>query len=595
MEATLAERVCIQVGCPAGRFDLMLMPAECNSQMFELLGTRVISPLYKVLHEEDIPRVEKALERCKQDPENAVEEYVRVSDEEGNYDTHVMNVLLCVDCKNYYIKLKNLALTERLLKEAENESELQRTFLTILGGHYFVYKPETDMFTIFWMDYEQKVEVFSMPLAEWEEKMLAENRVTDKDADVFKVFCKAVKKASGEQVYTFRGSIFAQKSEKEAYRVKFQPRNLVGEPTVVGVLSIINEQTGEVMEDYTKWMNLDSQTKTLHKKAISSYAEMVVEQGEEVSIIMVDIDYFKSINDTYGHPFGDQVIVAVADVIKKVVGDHGVAGRVGGDEFMVVLRGCNDELTLRNFLRGIRTNVEGLFQEKLENNRISCSIGVSRSGVDGDNFKDLYHIADKALYIAKQKGKNRYVIYKPEMHSKFNIAGDEQDMQEILNSFCSEKNLSLCNSCLMDLVIHGTAKLPELLKQIAVTFGAGKAIVVWGQPRAIVGAYMPDYDVNAYNMTAFDSPEYQALFEGDMLLLRNTSRIEFTLSDAYAALRDNDALSLLQYRLRDAEGNVAGIVTLEEKGAMPELPEAVLTQFKHICQVLNAVLLREEL
>lgn len=585
------EKIEIQSVYPAGRFDSLLMPQECNNQMFELFGQHITSPLYKLLAKEDVPRVESALAGCRENPGKPVRECVHITLPDGKSDIFVMKVGWNAAASGYDIELMNFSESERLLREAEREKLLMRDLLTISGGYYFTYRPSDDAFTLFWMDYEQRVVLYSMPLAEWEEQMLAESKVAEKDVAVFGVFCNALRRAGSEQFFNFHGSFFSKGDRKEAYRVKLVPRIHGSELLVEGVWVILNERTGNVLEDYTVWMNLDSLTKTLNKKAVTAYAEQSVARGEKPAIVMIDVDEFKSINDTFGHPFGDQVIAAVADIIKKVVGDHGVVGRVGGDEFMVVLKDCSEELELRNYLRGIRTNVAALFQERMTSKRISCSIGAARGGIDADEYRELYRIADRVLYVAKQKGKNRYVIYKPELHGRF-IA--TSDMQEIRDSYYSEKELERLNGCLTELILRGREGIPALLEQAAHLFGADRAALFWGEPRRLLGSYPPEYLPEDDKRQVLESEEYRELFQNDILQINGVDRLEFCLPEIREIYRQNGTDSLRQHLLRGADGEVCGMLSLEAGTNMAGFSAMAKQLFRNMTKTVNAVLLREE-
>lgn len=579
---------------PAGSFDQSLMAVECNGQMFELMGDYIYSSLYKLMPKEDIPRVENAMEKCRKTPDTVVEECVHIAKNAGAYETYIMSVSRCVDGEKYHIELQNLTLSAKLLEKSEKEKNLLKDFLTLAGCISFTYRPSEDMFDMFWMDYEQKVEIYSMPFSQWEGKMLREGLVIGKDAAVFQTFCKSVRRSFGEQSYFFHGRILSNGKSQEAYRVKFATRNYEDKPLVEGIWTCINEQTGDMVDDYIGGVNLDPLTRVLNKKAINRYAEDSVQRGEEPAIVMIDIDNFKNVNDTYGHMFGDQVVVAVADVLKKVVGDHGVAGRVGGDEFMIVLKNYGDELGLRNYLRGIRSNVSALFQEKVGDNKITCSIGASRGGRDAKEFRDLYKIADRALYIAKQKGRNRYIIYKPELHGRFNTSSDILDMKEIRGSFYSERDLNRFNICLSELVLHGREKIPELLAQTANLLAVDRIFVFWGENRQLVGTWPLNLTWDTDMRELFEAPEYMKMFQNDMLQISNTNMLEFSMEKLYALYRETDTRSLMQHFLRGADGEILGFVSVEECSTMRGFPKLAIQLFKSMCRVINAVLLREK-
>jgi len=125
-----------------------------------------------------------------------------------------------------------------------------------------------------------------------------------------------------------------------------------------------------------------------------------------LSLIMIDVDLFKSINDTFGHVVGDVVLRAVANAIVKCTRDSDVVFRYGGEEFVVIL--TNTEGVGADFLaERIRQSIAALDIEALSNHTsITVSAGVAQFR-DGDNPVSLLSRADEMLYTAKQRGRNR--------------------------------------------------------------------------------------------------------------------------------------------------------------------------------------------
>lgn len=162
--------------------------------------------------------------------------------------------------------------------------------------------------------------------------------------------------------------------------------------------------------------NLDPLTSLLNKKAIKDFAMDALAKakhnGSVVTFVMIDLDNFKAINDTYGHMFGDSTLVSVARIMSEAVGSRGVVGRVGGDEFFIVLTGFPDgDPSIRPLLKTIRSNVEWFFKNKIDDIRVTCSVGTASYPFDTDNYDDLFKLADHCLYVGKMLGRNRYIIY----------------------------------------------------------------------------------------------------------------------------------------------------------------------------------------
>ncbi len=134
---------------------------------------------------------------------------------------------------------------------------------------------------------------------------------------------------------------------------------------------------------------------------LDSNIKMSRRYSRPLSLIMLDIDNFKSINDAYGHPFGDDVLTEVAECIKTTVRDSDIVGRYGGEEFIVICPETADEEAI-NLANRIRRNVKGLEFDKSIN--LTVSGGVSRLEKDATQ---LIYDADKLLYRSKHTGKNR--------------------------------------------------------------------------------------------------------------------------------------------------------------------------------------------
>lgn len=128
------------------------------------------------------------------------------------------------------------------------------------------------------------------------------------------------------------------------------------------------------------------------------------------ALIMVDIDNFKQFNDTYGHHEGDRVIQEVSRQIKKRFRKEDIAGRFGGDEFMIFVRNIGDD-------RQLPERIQGLLHLTVDGVSCTNSVGVALFPQDGRNFQELFKSADTALYHAKgQKGQLMFFseIEKPE-------------------------------------------------------------------------------------------------------------------------------------------------------------------------------------
>ncbi|MBT2339872.1 MULTISPECIES: sensor domain-containing diguanylate cyclase [Pseudomonas] len=133
--------------------------------------------------------------------------------------------------------------------------------------------------------------------------------------------------------------------------------------------------------------------------------------GNELSLVMFDIDHFKRVNDTYGHQAGDKVIEQVARVLREHARDSDVAGRYGGEEFGVVLSDT-DKAGAEVFAERLRKAIEAL--EVLHGDqsiRFTISLGVADLNQPSNSHADLIAWSDQALYRSKEGGRNRVTVY----------------------------------------------------------------------------------------------------------------------------------------------------------------------------------------
>ena len=129
---------------------------------------------------------------------------------------------------------------------------------------------------------------------------------------------------------------------------------------------------------------------------------------DALCLILMDIDHFKQLNDTYGHPFGDEVLKKVAKILGSAARKVDLAARYGGEEFTLILED-SDADGGRQIAERIRTEIEALRIPNEEHGdvAVTISMGISSYPRDGEEKDELITHADQALYLAKQTGRNR--------------------------------------------------------------------------------------------------------------------------------------------------------------------------------------------
>nr|WP_268820216.1 GGDEF domain-containing protein [Paraglaciecola sp. G1-23] len=162
---------------------------------------------------------------------------------------------------------------------------------------------------------------------------------------------------------------------------------------------------------YKEKAETDKLTEILNREGLEQIVEKLKEQGllQQYAIIVLDIDYFKRINDKYGHAVGDDVLRELALIISSCMRSYDIFARWGGEEFVILFH-CLDDSHLLTFAEKIRKAVESATLIKGKKSLITASLGVAKIN-NPPNFNSTFKMADEALYAAKGAGRNRVMIY----------------------------------------------------------------------------------------------------------------------------------------------------------------------------------------
>ena len=181
------------------------------------------------------------------------------------------------------------------------------------------------------------------------------------------------------------------------------------ELTQAGIIQDMHRQ--QRIAELEKELRMDNFTRTLNKTALASYAARRLAElppDEELAMLILDMDDFKVINDTYGHLAGDSVLVQLAGLMNELAPDRARVGRLGGDEFAAVFNPPDAEAAACAYAQQLLEAVPHITWNG-ETVPAACSIGIAVCG-RGTDYAALYDAADKALYQAKHEGKGRYCL-----------------------------------------------------------------------------------------------------------------------------------------------------------------------------------------
>ncbi|OUS71241.1 hypothetical protein B5G52_11925 [Pseudoalteromonas sp. A601] len=181
------------------------------------------------------------------------------------------------------------------------------------------------------------------------------------------------------------------------------------------VLLIFTWRQYRLKREFNVLANTDYLTGVANRRKVMDYAELQwqeLKQGyNKFALISFDLDHFKKVNDNYGHPAGDLVLKTIVNVAQQAIRENDFLGRIGGEEFLVVLTGT-EQVEATEIAYRIKSAIEkAQIQSDKGIIRVTASLGVTQKNEQTSTFKDLLKQADKALYAAKENGRNRVEVY----------------------------------------------------------------------------------------------------------------------------------------------------------------------------------------
>lgn len=508
------------------RKDLTVVKASEWFYMF--VGDSSYLPVSSLISEEDGKLLQEAARNLTEPIElittiaNDVEEYRNIYLRmENSEETEDGNPLL-------HIKFWGIRDMVDRCMYMEHQLGKYRHFMTLVNAYYFEYTLDNNKIVFYKYINERAMSLMSGTLEEFVEKMDRENQPTLEQQEQMSIFCNYLRSSTASfemefTMYNHEGaSVCAVKGG-----CLYKDKNVVA-----GIMT--PEQLSGSEAYYLTPAARDAGTGLFNKKAITEFAIEKLQLKDQNTrwFIIMDIDDFKDINDTYGHLFGDQVIRKVADILQVNAGYRGVVGRFGGDEYFVMLEKVPDRAALKTWIKTVVKEMTYAFDPKL---KVTASIGVSQYPADGDDYEELFAKADKALYIAKEKGKNRHIIYEEKLHGVM----VKDDMKNMVTAYTVSKVKR--REALIELISniygHGVGYItdnPKVQKNLRDLFDLDGITIFTDYGKRVVcrsGNYVheaPDIQL------AFNDSKYMDLFgDEDILVQSNMLKLKSQNIEAY--------------------------------------------------------------
>ncbi len=193
---------------------------------------------------------------------------------------------------------------------------------------------------------------------------------------------------------------------------------MIGNNRVGRVFSFRDITDATLAEQHIRYQAFhDSLTDLPNRNLLNECLFEILEQAKnttsEVAVMFLDLDRFKTINDTLGHAIGDKLLQGVAARLKATLGDQNIIARWGGDEFTIILPQVSSRVAATKIAEQIIQTLKPAFSIENHHLHISTSLGIALYPQDGEDGETLIKHADSALYRAKEKGRNTYEIYTP--------------------------------------------------------------------------------------------------------------------------------------------------------------------------------------
>ncbi len=440
----------------------------------------------------------------------------------------------------YRITLYDFRDVEDRFRVVENNLAKYRRFLSWTNYYFFEYDVNTEQFIVYKYIDEKAVKLVDDQLDNYFESKLEMPDMGEKTAEQIRRFVSNLKehKSSFEmEISSSADPSFI--SCKVTGGVMYKNAN-----QMIGIFEPIRIHEEEAY--YLSPAAKDAATGLLNKKASAEYAIDHLNRKDNKTkwIIMMDIDDFKNINDTFGHLFGDLVIQKAAHIMKQVVGRRGIIGRFGGDEFFMLLEDVPTREALKTLLKTMTKNFYYEFSPQFN---MTVSIGVSQFPQNATDYETLVGMADKALYIAKEKGKNRHIIYDAALHGEYETGN--QRVKALSYTISKEKRVEAMSELYSNLAVKGVdyLKEPGVLNNICEILDVDAVSLYTNYGDELFCATNRYAKPMPETIPVIKEHRYVDLFDkNDVLVLGKTVKLGAIIPKAYERMKERDIASSFQ-------------------------------------------------
>lgn len=545
--------------------------ANGDERFYHFLGANAYYSIPEILHPDDVECFMDAVSRLDEEPQCLIARLKNYNNEyRFFYIVLAYNGKVFNDFRSFDMEMcEIMSITDKYLQYSEL-IEKYREFMTLFSCMFFEYEFSNDMLKIYEYKNRRSRTLVYTGLDELDAKVMESAELSASQKSEFQIFYESLK--CGREHFKTRvdAAVFQEQVDKIRYEFKFSTMYKDDiRDKVIGVVSVISK--AKPKESYYLSENaFDPGTGLLNKRAINEYAIEKIQSGTEgLYLAIIDLDDFKKINDTFGHLYGDEVLAKVAEIIRSVMGSRGVAGRFGGDEFMIVFEGIDSEQTLRRILSTMERHAQWAYVD-VEGVTVTLSIGVSKYPEDGTTYDELFQRADKSVYIAKAKGKNRYIIYDEKKHGAIEKGGREAASIGLKVTVSDDKKNTVISDLILQLHRTGMEEIISVMEQVQTYFDIDGITIYAGEDLhrvASVGKYVNPIQ----NLTFVNDPSYLGFFDQRGFYEENKIvRLENKAPVAYEMYIKQEIGKLVQCLVRDQDKTLS-VVSFDFFNRFPKM------------------------
>jgi diguanylate cyclase (GGDEF)-like protein len=447
--------------------------------------------------------------------------------------------------------------------------------LSLTGETFFSYEKKTNVIQLLKYSNGKRVSIFDQDIDLWRDLMMQNSMIPENQFEEFRTLVDNMKSCPSKIYSTLRCGLRTSGKIIESLDFIGTRVEVDGDVSMTGIVAgSTRTKQNLATNNLLGELQIDSLTKTYNKKTISEIAVKRLNEAkgkERVAFVIVDLDHFKPVNDAYGHLAGDKVLEQSGKILNNIVGNNGFVGRYGGDEFFIVLNNVESEVLLRGTLQAILETVRNNFADSFDDIKITTSIGASVFPDNGTTYDELFKKADFCLYRAKDKGRNRYVFFRDDLHLKLyqqsveDTAGVKYQGREILE-------LKYMAAFMQNLGWTPYKAIKDVLEHMRETYNLSDVSIYYGENLNriyCVGEESPLQDNARYVLGG----EFKKLLESNKRFVR----MDFPedLKDS-PEIRDEflrrNVRSTIQYILGSPE-EIKGLVTFDRLGSSSQWAE----------------------